>query len=41
MEITNTTDIQSPTIDLIKHGINHAQTVNSDQIMYNRIKEGI
>lgn len=39
MEITNTTDIQSPTIDLIKHGINHAQTVNSDQIMYNRIKE--
>ena len=39
MEITKTTDIQSPTIDLIKHGINHAQTVNSDQIMYNRIKE--
>ena len=39
MEITSSTDIQSPTIDLIKHGINHAQTVNSDQILYNRIKE--
>ena len=39
MEITNTTDIQSPTIDLIKHGLNHAQTVNSDQVLYNRIKE--
>ena len=39
MEITNTTDIQSPTVDLIKHGLNHAQTVNSDQVLYNRIKE--
>ena len=39
MDITNTTDIQSPTIDLIKHGINHAQTVNADQVLYNRIKE--
>ncbi|MBR6126547.1 rod-binding protein [bacterium] len=39
MEITSSTDIQSPTIDLIKHGINHAQTVNSDQVLYNRIKE--
>ena len=39
MDITNTTDIQSPTVDLIKHGLNHAQTVNSDQILYNRIKE--
>ena len=39
MEITNSTDIQSPTIDLIKHGINHAQTVNADQVLYNRIKE--
>ena len=37
MEMTQ--DIQSPTIDLIKHGINHAQTVNADQVMYNRIKE--
>ena len=39
MEIANSTDIQSPTIDLIKHGLSHAQTVNSDQILYNRIKE--
>ncbi len=39
MDITNSTDIQSPTLDLIKHGINHAQTVNSDQVLYNRIKE--
>ena len=39
MEITSSTDIQSPTIDLIKHGLNHAQTVNSDQVLYNRIKE--
>ena len=39
MEITNNTDIQSPTLDLIKHGLNHAQTVNSDQVLYNRIKE--
>ena len=37
MEIT--TDIQSPTIDLIKHGIDHSRVVNSDQILYNRIKE--
>lgn len=39
MEITSSTDIQSPTVDLIKHGINHAQIVNADQVMYNRIKE--
>ena len=39
MDITNSTDIQSPTVDLIKHGLNHAQTVNSDQVLYNRIKE--
>ena len=39
MEITSSTDIQSPTIDLIKHGLDHAQTVNSDQVLYNRIKE--
>ena len=29
----------TPTVDLIKHDLNHAQTVNSDQILYNRIKE--
>ena len=39
MDIASSTDIQSPTIDLIKHGLNHAQTVNSDQVLYNRIKE--
>ena len=39
MDITSTQDIQSPTIDLIKHGLNHAQTVNADQVLYNRIKE--
>ena len=39
MGIQSTSDITSPTLDLIKHGINHAQTVNADQVMYNRIKE--
>ena len=39
MEITNSSDITTPTLDLIKHGLNHAQTVNSDQVLYNRIKE--
>lgn len=39
MGITNTSDITTPTLDLIKHGLNHAQTVNSDQVLYNRIKE--
>lgn len=29
----------TPTIDLIKSGLNNAQTVNSDQVLYNRIKE--
>lgn len=32
-------EFSTPTIDLIKHDLNHAQVVNSDQIMYNRIKE--
>ena len=39
MEVTQAANITTPTLDLIKHGINHAQTVNSDQILYNRIKE--
>ncbi len=39
MEIGKTSDITTPTLDLIKHGLNHAQTVNSDQVLYNRIKE--
>lgn len=32
-------DFSTPTIDLIKHGLDNAQTVNSDQVLYNRIKE--
>jgi len=32
-------DFSTPTIDLIKNGLNNAQVVNSDQILYNRIKE--
>lgn len=39
MELTNTSDIQSPTVDLIHHGLEHAHTVNSDQVLYNRIKD--
>lgn len=39
MDITKASDITTPTLDLIKHGLNHAQTVNSDQVLYNRIKE--
>ncbi len=39
MAISQVSDITTPTLDLIKHGINHAQTVNSDQVLYNRIKE--
>ena len=38
MNITNTSDITSGTIDLIRHGLNHARTVNSDQELYNQIK---
>lgn len=32
-------DFSTPTIDLIKSGLKNAQTVNSDQVLYNRIKE--
>ena len=32
-------DFSTPTIDLIKNGLQNAQTVNSDQVLYNRIKE--
>ena len=35
-----TSDITSPTLDVVKHSINHSHTVNADQILYNRIKEG-
>ena len=38
MDITKTSDITTPTLDLIKHGLNHARTVNSDQELYNQIK---
>ena len=32
-------NFSTPTLDLIKHDLNHAQVVNSDQVLYNRIKE--
>ena len=32
-------DFSTPTFDLIKHDLNKAQVINSDQILYNRIKE--
>ena len=38
MAITPTSDITSGTIDLIKHGLSHARTVNADQELYNQIK---
>ena len=38
MAIAQTSDIHSGTIDLIKHGLNHARTVNADQELYNQIK---
>ena len=38
MAITPANDITSGTIDLIKHGLSHARTVNADQELYNQIK---
>ena len=38
MTITSTSDITSGTIDLIKHGLHTARTVNADQELYNQIK---
>lgn len=32
-------DFSTPTLDLIKHDLNNARTINSDQVLYNRIKE--
>lgn len=32
-------DFSTASFDLIKHDLNNAQTINSDQILYNRIKE--
>jgi len=38
MAISQSSDITTPTLDLIKHGLNHARTVNADQELYNQIK---
>ena len=38
MAISQASDIHSGTIDLIKHGLHHARTVNADQELYNQIK---
>ena len=32
-------DFSTASFDLIKHDLNNARTVNSDQVLYNRIKE--
>lgn len=32
-------NFSTPTLDLIKHDLNSAQVTNSDQVLYNRIKE--
>ena len=32
-------DFSTPTIDLIHSGLKNSQTVNADQVLYNRIKE--
>ena len=32
-------DFSTPTLYLIKHDLKNAQVVNSDQVLYNRIKE--
>lgn len=32
-------DFSTPTLDLIKHDLNNAQVVNSDQVLCNRIKD--
>ena len=32
-------DFSTASFDLIKHDLNNARTINSDQILYNRIKE--
>ena len=38
MAISQTSDITTPTLDLIKQGLHHARTVNADQELYNQIK---
>ena len=37
MAISQASDITTPTLDIIKHGLNHARTVNSEQELFNRI----
>ena len=32
-------DFSTTSFDLIKHDLNNARTINSDQVLYNRIKE--
>lgn len=32
-------DFSTPTLDLVKSGMQNSQTVNSDQVLFNRIKE--
>ena len=32
-------DFSTTSFDLVKSGINNSQTINSDQVLYNRIKE--
>ena len=32
-------DFSTASFDIIKHDLNNARTINSDQILYNRIKE--
>ena len=32
-------DFSTASFDIIKHDLNNARTVNSDQVLYNRIKE--
>ena len=32
-------DFSTASFDLLKHDLNYARTVNSDQVLYNRIKE--
>ena len=38
MAISQASDITTPALDIIKHGLSHARAVNADQELYNRIK---
>jgi len=39
MDIASSTDITTPTLDIVRNSISHSQTVNADQVLYNRIKD--